>query len=185
MRHNQVGFIPKMQRWLNTHKSINMMYVCLVADCVWLFATPWTVAHQAPLSLGVLQARTLELVTMPFSRGSSQPRVVTQASHIAGEFFTVWATHTGKSKNTEVGSLSLFQGIFLTQELNRGLLRCRWSLYQLSCQGGPISMIYHIERMKDRNYMILLTDSDRERQILYALSYMWNLKKAEFHRNKE
>ena len=33
--------------------------------------------------------------------------------------------------------------------------------------------------------MILLTDSDRERQILYALSFMWNLKKAEFHRNKE
>ena len=31
----------------------------------------------------------------------------------------------GKPKNTGVGSLSLFQGIFLTQELNRGLLHCR------------------------------------------------------------
>ena len=27
---------------------------------VWLFATPWTVAHQAPLSMGILQARILE-----------------------------------------------------------------------------------------------------------------------------
>ena len=35
----------------------------------------------------------------------------------------------GKPKNTEVGSLSLLQQIFLTQELNRGLLRCRQILY--------------------------------------------------------
>ena len=34
-------------------------------------------------------------------------------------------SHPGKPKNTEVGSLSLFQGIFLTQELNQGLLHCR------------------------------------------------------------
>ena len=38
----------------------------------------------------------------------------------------------GKPKNTGVGSLSLFQWIFLTQELNRGLLHCRWILYQPS-----------------------------------------------------
>ena len=31
----------------------------------------------------------------------------------------------GKPKNTEVGSLSLLQGIFLTQESNQGLLHCR------------------------------------------------------------
>ena len=35
----------------------------------------------------------------------------------------------GKPKNTEVGSLSLLQQIFLTQELNRGLLHCRQILY--------------------------------------------------------
>ena len=39
----------------------------------------------------------------------------------------------GKPKNTGVGSLSLLQGIFPTQELNRGLLHCRRILYQLSC----------------------------------------------------
>ena len=38
----------------------------------------------------------------------------------------------GKSKNTGVGSLSLLQGIFPTQELNQGLLHCRQILYQLS-----------------------------------------------------
>ena len=38
--------------------------------------------------------------------------------------------------NTDVGSLSLLQGIF--QELNWGLLHCRWILYQLSYQVNPI-----------------------------------------------
>ena len=36
-------------------------------------ATPWTVARQAPLSMGILQARILEWVVMPSSGGSSQP----------------------------------------------------------------------------------------------------------------
>ena len=41
---------------------------------------------------GVLQARILEWVAFPFSRGSSQPRGRTQISHIAGGFFTSWAS---------------------------------------------------------------------------------------------
>ena len=37
---------------------------------------------------GILQARILEWVALPFSRESSQPRDRTQVSHIAGGFFT-------------------------------------------------------------------------------------------------
>ena len=59
---------------------------------VWLFATQRTVAHQAPLSMGILQARILEQVAMPSSRGSSQPRDRIQVSCIAGGFFPIWAT---------------------------------------------------------------------------------------------
>ena len=55
-------------------------------------ATPWTVAYQAPLSVGILQAWILEWVAIPSSRGSFQPRDRTQVSHIAGRFFTIWAT---------------------------------------------------------------------------------------------
>ena len=40
-------------------------------------------------------------------------------------------------QNTGVGSLSLLQGIFPTQESNRGLLHCRQILYQMSYQGSP------------------------------------------------
>ena len=55
-------------------------------------ATPWTGARQAPLSMGILQAKILEWVAMPSSRGSFQPRDWTQVSRIAGGFFTVWVT---------------------------------------------------------------------------------------------
>ena len=39
-----------------------------------LFAIPWTVAHQAPLSMGILQVRILEWVAMPSTRGFFQLR---------------------------------------------------------------------------------------------------------------
>ena len=45
----------------------------------------------------------------------------------------------GKPKNTGVGSLSLVQGIFPSQELNRGLLHCWWIPYQLSYEGSPMN----------------------------------------------
>ena len=41
---------------------------------------------------GLLQARILEWVAFPFSRGSSQPRDRTQVSRVAGGFFTSWVT---------------------------------------------------------------------------------------------
>ena len=59
---------------------------------VQLFVTPRTVPHQAPLFMGILQARILEWVSIPSSRGSSQPRDFTQVSCTSGRFFTVWAT---------------------------------------------------------------------------------------------
>ena len=70
---------------------------------------------------GILQARILECIAIPFSRGSSQSRDWIQVSRIAGGFFTSWAT--GKPKNTGVGSPSLLQCVFPTQESDWGLLR--------------------------------------------------------------
>ena len=55
-------------------------------SCVQLFVTRWT------KSPGTLQARKLEWLAFPFSKGSSQPRDRTQVSHIAGRFFTSWDT---------------------------------------------------------------------------------------------
>ena len=51
----------------------------------------------------------------------------------------VWlfATQNSPGQNTGVGSLSLLQGIFPTQELNPGFPHCRGILYQLSPKGSP------------------------------------------------
>ena len=66
---------------------------------VQLFAIPWSVAYQAPLSRGILQERKLECVAIPFSRRSSWPGDRSQVSCIAGRFFTVWATRKSAYKN--------------------------------------------------------------------------------------
>ena len=45
---------------------------------------------------GILQAKILEWIAIPFSRGTSQPRDRTLVSCLAGKFITIWAT--GKSR---------------------------------------------------------------------------------------
>ena len=59
---------------------------CLIlCDCI-DYSTQCSSVH------GILQARIPEWVAIPFSRGSSPPRELTQVSCIAGGFFTIWAT---------------------------------------------------------------------------------------------
>ena len=53
---------------------------------------------------GILQARILEWVVIPFSRRSSQPRDRTQVSHIAGGFFTSWASREAQTNSPVSGS---------------------------------------------------------------------------------
>ena len=92
--------------------------VCMyMLSHVQLFVTPWTIAHQAPLSMefyrqdhwwkslscawlcnptdyaahGILQARILEWLAFLFSRGSFWSRNLTRISCIAGGFFINWA----------------------------------------------------------------------------------------------
>ena len=94
-----------------------------------LLGTPWTVACQAPLSMVILQARILEWVAMPSSRGSAQPRDRIQFSGIAGGLFTIWATR--ETQEYWRGSLSLLQGIFLTRDQIGISCIGRQILYQL------------------------------------------------------
>ena len=55
-----------------------------------LFTTPWTVARQAPLSMGFpRQEYWSGLPCMPFSGASSRPRDQTRVSHTAGRLFTI------------------------------------------------------------------------------------------------
>ena len=61
-------------------------------SCVWLFATPCSVAYQAPPSFGFSWQESLERIAISFSRGFSRPRDLTCISHIVGRCFTIWAT---------------------------------------------------------------------------------------------
>ena len=59
---------------------------------------------------GIIQARILEWVAIPFSRESSQPRDKTQVSRIAGGFFTSWATR--EAQNCSSGLCGFFTSLF-------------------------------------------------------------------------
>ena len=65
------------------------IYVCVscsvVSNSLWSHL-PGSSVH------GILQARILEWVAIPFSRVSSRPRDQTPVSCIVGRFFTIWAT---------------------------------------------------------------------------------------------
>ena len=119
--------------------------------CTWISVSEYTmtmIVAQSCLTLcdpkdytvhGILQARILDSVAIPFSKGSSQHRDQTLVSLIAVD--SLPAEPKGKSKNTGVGSLSLLQRILPTQDLNRGFLHFRWILYQLSYQGSPMNTL--------------------------------------------
>ena len=63
-------------------KSLSRVQLCNPMAC----NLPGSSVH------GILQARILEWVASPIPRGSSKPKDQTQVSHIAGGFFTIWAT---------------------------------------------------------------------------------------------
>ena len=74
----------------------------------------------------------------PFPCPEDLPNPGTEPRSPALQAVLYQVSHKDKPKNTGVGSLSLLQQIFLTQESNWGLLYCRQILYQLSYQGSPI-----------------------------------------------
>ena len=65
--------------------------VCLATQSCLTLCDPMNCSPPGSSVHEILQARILEWVVMPASRGSSQPRDQTQASPIAGRFFAIWA----------------------------------------------------------------------------------------------
>ena len=95
-----------------------------------LFATPWTTQSMA-------FSRPEYWGGEPFPSPGDLPNPGMEPWSPALQVDSLPSEPQGKPKNTGVGSLSLIQGIFPTQELNRGLLHCRHILYQLSYQRSP------------------------------------------------
>ena len=104
-------------------------------SCVTLFVTPWTVGHQAPLSMGFSSKEYWSGLPCPPPGNLANPGIKPRCPALQAD--SVPAEPPANLKNSGVGSLSLLQGIFPNQELNQGLLHCSWILYQLSYQGSP------------------------------------------------
>ena len=121
--------------------------LCLVPQsCPTLFSTPRIVTFHAPLSMGILQTRILEWVAFHSPGNHSNPEIKPRSPTLQEDSLS--SEPPWKPKNTGVGSLSLLQGNFLTQELNWGLLNHRQILYQLSYPGSP--------QKKSKTYQIYL-----------------------------
>ena len=92
-----------------------------------LFATPWTVAYQAPRSMGFSRQEYWSGLPFPSPGDLPNPGIEPGSP----------ALQTDTLPSEPLGSLSLLQWIFLTQELNQGLLHCRQILYHMSHKGSP------------------------------------------------
>ena len=89
---------------------------------------------------GILQARIMEWVAVPFSKGCCQLQDRTQVSRTAGRCFTNWATR--EAQEYWSGQPIPSPGDLPDPELNWGLLCCRWILYQMSYQASPRDLLW-------------------------------------------
>ena len=79
--------------WSRTWESEKKMKVLVPQLCPTL-CNPMDFSLPGSSVLGILHERILEWVAISFSMESSRPRDWIQVSHIAGRFFTIWATKT-------------------------------------------------------------------------------------------
>ena len=126
-----------------------------------LFAIPGTAAHRAPGGFS-RQEYSSGLPCPPpggLPNSAIKPRSPTmQAGSLPSQ-------QPEKLKNTGVGSLSLLQQIFPTQESNQGLPHCRWILYQLSYQGS-IYIMENYSALKRNQIFIYATTGTNFKDIL-------------------
>ena len=98
-------FIRKLPCYLDINRicaNVSTSDVLVVQSCP-TFWDPMDCSLPGLSVHGIFQARRLEWVAAPFSRGSSWPRDRTWVSHVAGRFFTIWTTRTpGESLNVHM-----------------------------------------------------------------------------------
>ena len=114
-------------------KSLKYMY--LVAQSCPTLCDPMDCSLPDSSVHGILQVRILEWVAMTSPGDLPDPGINPRSPALQED--SLPSEPPGKPKNTGVGSLSLLQGNFPTQELNWGLLHCRQILYSLSQQESP------------------------------------------------
>ena len=151
------SIVKKIPSVLNASCAQLLSHICL-------FATPWIIACQAPLSMEFSRQEYWSGLSFPSPARLPDPWIKPTSHALAGGFFTTsatWEAHSYESKsesrsvvsdslrlhelyspwnspgqNTGIGSHSLLRGIFPTQGSNLGVPHCRQILYQLSHKGS-------------------------------------------------
>ena len=121
--------------------------LCLVAQLYSTLCNPMECSPPGSSVHGILQARILEWVAVPSSTDLPNPRIEPRSPTLQAD--SLLSEPLRKPKNSGVGSLSLLQGIFLTQESNLAFLHCRWILHHMSCQGSPLSTVLQSNSVLD------------------------------------
>ena len=97
-------------------------------SCVWLFATLWAIAHQAPLSMGFSRQEHWSGLPFPSSKGTTERKKVKSLSH-AQFFATPWTPWNFPGRSTELGCHFLH----LLQNISKGNLVGKESKMSLGC----------------------------------------------------
>ena len=98
MSQNLKSTISELKNTIKKVKSLSY---------VRFFATSWTVAYQAPLSMGFSRQEYWSGLPFSFSRGSSRPRGWTQVSHIPGRHFNLWFNNRNEKQNQNIRKQTL------------------------------------------------------------------------------
>ena len=98
-----------------------MNYILILHACVLVAQSCLTLCDPMDYTVyGILQARTLEWVVVPFLGDLPDPGIKPRSPALQVD--SLLGEPPGKPKNTGMGSLSLLQGLFPTPESNQGLL---------------------------------------------------------------
>ena len=108
---------------------------------------------------GILQAKTLECVAFPFSRGSSQPRS-SEPQSLALQADSLPAEPPGKPKNAGVGSLSLLRG---------NLPDPGMKLVTPELKADPLSLLKYLPAMQETPVRFLGQEDSPGEGIAYPL----------------
>ena len=109
--------------------------MCLVVQSCPTLCDPMGCSLQAPLSMGILQARITGV-----GCHALQGIFPTQGSNPGFRYcrrIVYCLSHQGSPRILEWVAYPFLQGIFRIQESNQSLLHCRWLFYQLSYKGSP------------------------------------------------
>ena len=120
-----VSYLSLKARFCFSTGDKSIIYIWKSLSCVWLFVTPWTIQ-----SMEFSRPEYQNVQPIPFLGDLPNPGIEPRSPSLQSD--SLPAEPPRKPKNTGVGSLSLLQGIFLTQGSNWGLLHHRQILYKLS-----------------------------------------------------